>query len=274
MSTIKVKNADLADVYFETSGLGTEVAPYRMKQDVTLQDSTSRLYVIKASNIVAETTLTSLTAKDDYIINVTSAASFAVGQYLTIYNVADNIVFFANILAINTLAITLDTPLDYEFPNGSFVSVGITNMNVDGSVTPQIFGIRNPTGQDIPLVVDITRIMFKCLTTTAVDLSRFGNIAGGIARGIVVRRVDGDYQNIFNAKTNAEIKTISFDFDVEVTSGSQQDGFTARLTFAGQNKFGAVVRLAEDEDLQIVIQDDLTSLVDFELVAEGSEVVD
>jgi hypothetical protein len=274
MSTIKVKNADLTDVYFETAGVGTELDPYRMKQDVTIQDSTSRLYIIKASNIVAETTTTAILAKDDYVVNVTSAASFVIGQYLTIYNVADNRVFFANILAINTLAITLDTPLDYEFPSGSLVSVGITNMNVDGSVTPQIFGIRNPTGVDIPLVVDITRIMFKCLTTTAVDLSQFGNIAGGLARGVVVRRVDGNYENILNAKTNAEIKTIAFDFDVEVTSGSQQDGFTSRLTFAGQNKFGAVVRLAADEDLQIVIQDDLTSLIVFEMVAEGSEVVD
>lgn len=274
MSTIKVKDGDLTDRYFETSGLGTELSPFRMKQDVTLQDSTSRLYVIKASNIIAETTLTSLTAKDDYIINVTSAAGFVVGQYLTIYNVADNKVFFSNILAINTLAITLDTPLDFEFAIGSFVSVGITNMNVDGSVTPQIFGIRNPTGQDVPLVVDITRIMFKCLTSSAVDLSQFGDIAGGLLRGIVIRRVDGDYQNIFNAKTNADIKLISFDYDPEVAGGAQQDGFTARLTFAGQNKFGAVVRLASDEDLQVIIQDDLTSLVDFEMIAEGSEVVD
>ena len=247
---------------------------YLKEVDAVIQDSTSPLFIVKASNLIVETTLTSQTAKEDYIVNVTSAASFVVGQYLTIYNVAADRVFFSEILAINTLAITLDTPLDFEFPIGSIVSVGDNNMNVNGSVTPVIYGIRNPTTADIPSSVDITRLMFKCLTSSAVDLSQFGNIAGGLLRGIVIRRVDGEYQNVLNAKTNGDLKNIMFDFDIEVTSGSQQDGFTGRLTFAGQNKMGAVIRIGADEDLQIVIQDDLTSLTSFTVIAEGSGVVD
>ena len=247
---------------------------YLKEVDAVIQDSTSPLFIVKASNLIVETTLTSQTAKEDYIVNVTSAASFVVGQYLTIYNVAADRVFFSEILAINTLAITLDTPLDFEFPIGSIVSVGDNNMNVNGSVTPVIYGIRNPTTADIPSSVDITRLMFKCLTSSAVDLSQFGNIAGGLLRGIVIRRVDGEYQNVLNAKTNGDLKNIMFDFDIEVTSGSQQDGFTGRLTFAGQNKMGAVIRIGADEDLQIIIQDDLTSLSSFTVIAEGSGVVD
>ena len=65
-----------------------------------------------------------------------------------------------------------------------------------------------------------------------------------------------------------------YDFEIQQATQSQQDGFTGRLTFAGQNKFGAVVRLGAGEDLQVIIQDDLTSLVLFEIIAEGSEVVD
>jgi len=247
---------------------------YLKEVDAVIQDSTSPLFIVKASHLITETTLTTQTAKEDYIINVTSAASFVVGQYLTIYNVAEDRVFFSEILDINTLAITLDTPLDFEFAIGSVVSVGDNNMNVDGSVTPVIYGIRNPTTADIPSSVDITRLMFKCLTSSAVDLSQFGNIAGGLLRGVVVRRVDGTYQNVFNAKTNADLKNIMFDFDIEVASGNQQNGFTGRLTFAGQNKMGAVIRIGPDEDLQIVIQDDLTSLDRFIIVAEGSGVVD
>ena len=37
-------------------------------QDVVIQDSVSPLYILKFSNIVAETTLTTETAKDEYII--------------------------------------------------------------------------------------------------------------------------------------------------------------------------------------------------------------
>ena len=247
---------------------------YLKEVDAVIQDSTSPLFIVKASNLIVETTLTSQTAKEDYIVNVTSAASFVVGQYLTIYNVAADRVFFSEILAINTLAITLDTPLDFEFPIGSIVSVGTNNMNVDGSVTPVIFGIRNPTTADIPSSVDITRIMFKCLTDSAIDLSMFGDIAGGLLRGIVIRRVDGSYQNVLNAKTNGDLKNIMFDFDIELVAQQGQDGFTGRLTFAGQNKMGAVIRIGPDEDLQIVIQDDLTSLDRFIVIAEGSGVVD
>lgn len=247
---------------------------YLKEVDAVIQDSTSPLFIVKASNLIIETTLTAQPAKDDYIVNVTSAASFVVGQYLTVYNVAEDRVFFSEILEINTLAITLDSPLDFEFPIGSIVSVGDNNMNVDGSVTPVIYGIRNPTMADIPSSIDITRLMFKCLTDTTVDLSMFGDIAGGLTRGLVIRRVDGTYQNVFNAKTNGELKNIMFDFDIEVVGQQGQDGFTGRLTFAGQNKMGAVIRIGPDEDLQIVIQDDLTSLDSFTIIAEGSGVVD
>jgi len=130
--------------------------------DAVLQDSTSPLMMVRASKIVAETTTTAILAKDDYVINVADATGFLVGQYLTIYNANSNRVFFSYILSINALAITLDTPLDFEYPIGSFVSVADTNMNVNGSVTPQIFGIRNPTAVDIPLSFDITRLMFHC----------------------------------------------------------------------------------------------------------------
>lgn len=270
--SIKVKDADLNDVYFETSGLGTVGSPFKMRSESIIQDSTDPLLIVKASQLVIETTLTSATAKDDYVVNVTSVASFVVGQYLTIYSVPDNRVYFSNILAINTLAITLDTPLDFEFPIGSSVSVGSEEMAVNGSVTPQIFGIRNPSGADIPLEINITRLMFKCLTSSAIDLSQFGNINGGLLRGIVVRRVDGTYSNIFNAKTNGDLKSLMFDFDIELAGVQQQDGFTARLTFAGENKMGAVVRIGADEDLQIIIQDNLTSLESFSVIAEGHQV--
>ena len=246
---------------------------YLKQVDAVIQDSTSPLFIVKASQLVAETTTTSPMALEDRVVNVADATSFAVGQYLTVYNVAEDRVFFSEILSIASLAITVDTPADFAFPSGSIVSVGTNNMNVDGSVTPQIFGIRNPTATDIPSEVDITRLMFKCLTNTAVDLSKFGDIAGGITRGLVIRRVDGTYQNVFNVKTNGDFKNIMFDFDMETVSGSGQDGFTGRLTFAGQNKMGAVIRIGPGEDLQVIVQDDLTSLTSFTVIAEGSGVV-
>jgi len=240
--------------------------------DAFIQDSTAPLMVVKASALVTETTTSVLLAKDDYDINVVSAAGFVIGQYLTIYNQDENRVFFSSILGIAGLVITLDTPLDFEYPIGSFVSVGDANMNADGSIVPKIFGIRNPTGVDVPFELDITRIIFKCLTTGTNDLSKFGDIIGGLVRGIVLRRVDGEYRNIFNAKTNGDLKNLMYDFDIQAVSGNQQDGFTCRITFSGQEKFGSVIRIGQNEDLQLVIQDDLSTLTRFTMIAEGSQV--
>lgn len=238
--------------------------------DVVIQDSTSPLYVVKFSNIIAETTLTTATELDDYIISVASATGFVVGQYLTIYSIENNRVYFSDVLDINGLDITLDRPLDFTFTSGSPISVGNTNMNVDGSVTPQVFGVRNPSNEDIPLEIDISRVMFSALTSTEPQLSDFGDIAGGVTRGVQIRRVDGTYQNIINFKTNMEMKNIMFDLEIQTVAKNAQDGFTGRFTF---ERLGQVVRIGEGEDLQVIIQDDLTSLISFEVIAEGSEVV-
>jgi hypothetical protein len=269
MSTIKIKNGDDADKYFQTQGTGTELDPFRMVTDVSVQSGTAPLYVVPFSNIVAETTLTGVTALDDYVVNVTSAASFAVGQLLTIYSVASNRVYFADVLAINTLAITLDRPLDFAFAIGDVVSVGNTNMAVDGSVTPQIFGVRNPAVEDISLEIDVSRIMLSMLTDTEPQLSDFGDITGGITRGVHIRRVDGTYQNICNFKSNMEMKEIMFDLEIQTVSKNAQNGITGGFTF---ELLGQVVRIGAGEDLQIIIQDDLTSLTSFKIIAEGSEV--
>lgn len=268
---------DENDVAWSTSGLETWLQKNTAitgTLDVLLQDSTAPIIITHFTNLVTETTLTAVTAKDDYVINVTSAASFVVGQVLTIYSIAANRVFFSHILAINTLAITLDSPLDFEFQIGDYVSVGNDDMSVDGSTTPVIFGVRNPTTEDIPLAVDITRIIFAIECAGAVNLSQFGDIAGGLLRGVVLRKTDGTYRNIFNAKTNAELKSIMYDVDIQTAVGVQPAGITGRLTFGGQEKLGAVIRLESNEDLQIIIQDDLTDLTRFIIMAEGSEVVD
>ena len=62
-----------------------------------------------------------------------------------------------------------------------------------------------------------------------------------------------------------------FDINVSQSINPAQgvDGFTARMTFAGQNKVGVAIRLPIGEDLEFIIQDDLTNIVTYEVVAEG-----
>jgi len=62
--------------------------------DVLLQDSTSPIFIVEASNLIAETTTTTLGAIDDYIINVADATGFVVGQYMTVYMLMKKGFFF------------------------------------------------------------------------------------------------------------------------------------------------------------------------------------
>ena len=144
-------------------------------------------------------------------------------------------------------------------------------MNVDGSVTPQIFGVRNPITTDITLEIDISRILFSMLTASTPQLSDFGDITSGITRGVQIRRIDGTYQNIINFKSNMELKNITYDVEIQTAASNAQDGLTSRFTLT---QLEQVVRIGAGEDLQVIIQDDLTSLTSFTMIAEGSEVTD
>lgn len=65
-----------------------------------------------------------------------------------------------------------------------------------------------------------------------------------------------------------------FDFDIQSAIGQQQDGFTGRLTFGGQSKMGVVIRLNQGEDLQMLVQDDLSTLDSLSIICEGHTVTD
>jgi hypothetical protein len=271
MGNVAIKDANGITRYMRTTGQGTDLDPYVSVQDVNIQDQTSRVIVGYMSNETAATTLATLGAIDDTSFDVADATGFAVGQYLSIFSVADNRFYLAEVIGVLGVTITVDTPLDFAFPIGSFVTVGNRNMNVNGSVTPVVYGLRN-TEETIGTTFDITRIIFTCLTLSAPDLAKFGDLAA-LTKGIVFRKKDGVYQNVFNAKTNADLKNIMYDFQIQLAAGAAQDGFTGRLTFAGQNKMGVAIRLEPGEDIQLIVQDDLTGLTNFSIIAEGHEVV-
>jgi len=243
---------------------------------VTLQDQTTPTTVVPLSKVSNTTTVAALGVVDTRTIQVTSATGFIDGAFIVIADLVNNRYYIGyQVGAISGLTVTLDTPLDFAYAVGATITNGNTNMNVDGSVTPQVFGLR-VSDPGLPLTVDITRLMFICTTTSTVDLSKFGDIAGGLTNGIVIRRRDGTYNNIVNAKTNAGLKGIMFDFDIlEKSKPSQgQDGFVGRLTFAGQDKMGVTLRIGPSEDLECIIQDNLTSITSFTIIAEGSVVID
>jgi hypothetical protein len=164
----------------------------------------------------------------------------------------------------------MDTQLNVVFPVNSNVDNTITNMNVDGSITPLDFYIRGTGEDNLEFDFVISRIIFQMITDTAVSLEKFGDLVA-LNRGIVLSKTNGEIGRIFNIKTNDEIAGITYDLNVYSALNPVQgiDGLTARLTFGGDSRIGSAINLNPSEDLSLLVQDDLTDLISFRIMVEG-----
>ena len=246
------------------------------KFETQISDQTSPTIIVPLNRSNAETTLTIDAARDERIIAVASVIGAVIGEGCIITCTVTHRFYVGHIVAINANNITLDSPLDSAFAVVcTFVNFTTHNMAVDGSVTPQIFSLRAaepPAGLDV--TVDVTRIIIACVCTSAVDLSKFGDL-DSLLNGLLIRRVDGDWFNIFNAKSNLDLANYAFDFDVFSATNPAQgvDGFVCRLTFAGTNKMGVAIRVGPGEDIQGIVSDALDGLVELSIIVEGHVVV-
>jgi hypothetical protein len=244
---------------------------YQKEIDVNIQDQVTRpidFYFTKV--VAAPTTVAVQTAIDDMTVQVVSAAGMSVGNYLGMFY--ESHFYFGEILGISTNTLTLDTPIDHIFSVGHTVAAFNRDMDINGAATSQTFQVE--VGAAGTNSVDITRIILLLETATAPELSDFGDITSGLTNGLVLRRVNGDTQNIFNLKTNADIANVCYDLNIFSTGGffGGAEGFVARITFAGQAKHGVAIRLEPGDKLQLIVQDNLTTLTTFRVMAQGHYV--
>jgi hypothetical protein len=233
---------------------------------------TQDLYFIK--QLGTPTTLAVQTAIDDRTVTVSSAASFSQGNYLAMFSTdvqASARYYFGTVLSVVGNVITVDTPIDYAFKVGSNVLSTTRSLNVNGATTPQVFEVR-AGGQDTNLIIDVTRIIVSMECDSAVDLNKFGNLPP-LTNGIVLRQMNGDYRNKWNIKKNIEFGVLAYDLSIFQASNpiQAQDGLLTRYTLNGPDKHDAVIRLYPGESLQLIVQDDLTGLTDFRMIAAMRE---
>lgn len=170
-------------------------------------------------------------------------------------------------VAVNT--ITIDRPIDHVFPAASTLGrIVITNMNVDGSVTEQIFSVRAGA---IP--TDYVRLLLTATNNSAMDYSLFAGEAA-LTRGLVFRIVNGFQKTVFNFKTDADIGQFAYDLRYADKAPAGEFGMATRITFGGQDKHGVVLRISGDDVLQWVVQDDLTGLITLRVAGEGHEILE
>ena len=177
--------------------------------------------------------------------------------------------YSGQVVSINTNTITLDTPIPYSFiPSNTYVYERVNQMNVNGSISPQVFSLTNP----YPGAVDITRIIIHIMSPTPMDDALFGGITA-LTRGIVLRKKldpqGSEYENYWTIKTNAGIglRAASLEYSTKAPSGYY--GLLACFSFAGMENHGIALRIDTGQSLEILIQDNLTGLSQFRAVAQG-----
>ncbi len=238
---------------------------------INIQDQHSRALDLFFINSTNETTLSADADPDDMTITVTSTTGFVDGASVGVFGGVGTFYFGQQIGAPAGNVITLDTPMDVQHLSGSPVIVGSRHLNVNGSVTTQVFQI-GPIGTIIE--VDITRITGYLQAGSAMDDSKFGDIAGGLTDGVVLRVNNGDMQNIWNVKTNGEFGLLCFDSAYTPRAPAGSEGFRFRNTYAGPSKHGVTLRLEVNDTLEVLIQDNLSTLEEFLMMAQGHVVTD
>lgn len=220
------------------------------------------------------TTLVDAAVIDTYSLRVTDPANFSIGDVIVLITALSS--YVGKVLIIVGDVITTDSLINFAFPPGTDAESRSREMSVDGSLNPVKFEIFIPEGAIVEQI-NVCRLIMKCLTTDSVDLSKFGDIDGGITRGIILRRVPSpetgaSITNSWNAKNNGELALLAYDWNPYSAQNTQQgqNGFTWRYTYGGDDKHGVVPFVNKGDKIELIVQDDLTSILVLNTIYAGN----
>lgn len=241
--------------------------------DVNIQDQHTQAFDLHVGKgTAAATTISVATVVDAYTITVTSTTGFVAGTSILMVDFTGEAFVAHQVGAPAGNVITVDTPINRVYAAGTLIIPTNINMAVDGSVTRQVFAI-GPIGSAFEF--DVTRFLGYIQSSTAMDDGKFGDQAA-LSNGCVLRRYvasSGTYQNFWNVKTNGDLALIGFDFSyADKPPGGTSHGARFRITYGGQSKHGVTIRIEDGDILQFIIQDDLTGLEKFHVMAQGHRV--
>ena len=238
-----------------------------------IQDQTSQVLNLELCRTIQNLDIAASTTMDARTVQVIAGTAPIVGNHLCLKQ--GTAIYQNAIIAVSgassPFTVTLDTPLDFAFTTAAVANETSTNMAVNGSVTPVVFRV-SPQGLSEGTRWDITRVIFviRSSATPAMDDGKFGNLTS-LTNGVVLRVSDGYTKNIFNVKNNGEFALQAFDANYSSAAPAGTAAFRCRRTFNGQEKNGVVIRLAAStsDELQVIVQDNLSGLTSFKAIAQG-----
>lgn len=220
------------------------------------------------------TTLADPAVVDTYSIRVTDPSDFSIGDVIVLTTGFAS--YVGEVLIVVADVVTVDSLINFAYPAGTPAQSRSREMNVDGSVTPVRFEIFIPSGTIINQI-NVCRLLMQCLTTAAVDLSKFGDIVGGLTRGVVLRGVPDPSSGIpatnsWNVKTNGELALLALDWVPHDAQNLQQGqhGFLWRYSYGGNDKHGVIPSVNIGDKIELIIQDNLTTILELNTIYGGN----
>lgn len=135
---------------------------------------------------------------------------------------------------------------------GNVLSKKFLNLNVNGSIAPIVFFLKeNMIDKDI--FIKEIRIS---MTLSSAPLG-FGDLEN-LGKGFVFKKIGNSEQIIFNIKTNDDINNLA-----PVIFNVNEKILTSNIVFFDGIKIGCPLKIFEKEDLIILVQDDLSNIVSF-----------
>jgi hypothetical protein len=162
--------------------------------------------------------------------------------------------------------VTVDLPFDHAFTAGAPVQYGSPFLNVDGSSTRVVAELAPPPG----VSWDIVYWALLATNNAVMDSTTFAGETA-LTNGVVLRKRDGEFQNLGIAKTNGDLDLVTdLTYLEKVPSGTYAMIAEGNLRV----RTGVTLRLdgASGEKMEVVIQDDLTGITSMVLVAQGHKV--
>lgn len=232
---------------------------------VMVQDRENPYVQVRLTLVINTVTLASPGTINTNTINLQAGHGVVTGNVI---NLQENQSVYQGIVTnVVVNAITLDTPLNATYSVSALAQRATDNLaTANGSVTPVAYSIapRNGAWHIVSMLISIT-------DNTAMDDGTFGGIPA-LAKGVVFRRKDGVYVNLFNAKTNGDFQLYCdlVTYSTKAPAGS----FGVNIIDNFNSGHGIVIRLdsATGDELQAIIQDDLTSLSTFRVSFSGHVV--
>lgn len=255
-------HAELSDDLYDTIGVNQQGEKV---SGVYVHDQTTALVDRFLTKELGSFSVTADTVVDNFTFEAVAGHGFVVGNIANFMEEQNYSQF--EVLAVAGDTITLDTAMDSVYTSDGTHNRATRSMLVDGSSAIQTFSLRPIAG----MMWDIVRLFMTIESASAMDFSTFGSMAA-ITRGCVFRLDNGVQRNVFNYKTNGDMINRCHDHNFVQKTGGGLHGFSARTTFAGQDKRGVAVRLVGDDgdELQHIIQDDLTTgNTKFNIIAQG-----